>query len=220
MTTNAAESTIPNYEQRLNHDWGYAMDEGDRFFQQDNAVFRTMRSLARKLDELGIPYVVVGGMALYAHGFHRFTDDLDLLVTPEGLQVIHDQLEGRGYLPPFTGSKQLRDTVTGVRIEFLVTGTFPGDGKPKPVNFPDPSEVGVEREGVRYLSLERLIELKLASGMTGGIMRLKDFTDVVQLIHLLHLPEEFVEKLNPYVRDRFLELWVGVRESPRGPDKE
>ena len=51
---------------------------------------------------------------------------------------------GLGYIPPFTGSKNLRDTEHGVRIEFLIAGEFPGDGKPKPVAFPDPAEAGVE----------------------------------------------------------------------------
>jgi hypothetical protein len=59
-------------------------------------------------------------------------------VTREGLQRVHESLEGRGYLPPFRGSKQLRDTDTGVRIKFLTTGDYPGDGKPKPVAFPQP----------------------------------------------------------------------------------
>jgi len=31
-----------------------------------------------------------------------------------------------------------------VRIEFLVSGQYPGDGKPKPVAFPDPADVAVK----------------------------------------------------------------------------
>ena len=57
----------------------------------------------------------------------------DILVNREGLATIHEQLEGRGYLPPFTGSKHLRDTELGVKVEFLVSGGYPGDGQPKPV---------------------------------------------------------------------------------------
>ena len=106
------------------------------------------------------------------------TDDVDILVTRDGLKAIHDHLEGLGYVPPFTGSKNLRDTEHGVRIEFLIAGEFPGDGKPKPVAFPDPEQAGVVIDGVRYLSLPKLVELKLASGMTGGIHRMKDFADV------------------------------------------
>lgn len=79
-------------------------------------------------------------------------------MTREGLEEIHRQLEGRGYLPPFEGSKQLRDTEAGVRVEFLVTGEYPGDGKPKPVAFPDPSTVGIEINGMSILTLPRLVE--------------------------------------------------------------
>jgi hypothetical protein len=85
------------------------------------------------------------------------------------LKTIHGELEGLGYVPPFTGSKKLRDTEHGVRIKFLIAGEFPGDGKPKPVAFPDPAEAGVEIGGIRYLSLPALVELKLASDMTGGL---------------------------------------------------
>ena len=54
-------------------------------------------------------------MALFMHGFRRFTEDIDILVTREALERIHEELEGRGYLPPFTGSKNLRDAELGVR---------------------------------------------------------------------------------------------------------
>ena len=50
-------------------------------------------------------------------------------------------------------------------------------------------------DGIRYLSLPRLVELKLASGMTGGIHRMKDFTDVVQLIESRGLSDDFASDL-------------------------
>ena len=153
-------------------------------------------------------------MALYRHGFRRFTEDVDLLVTRDGLKSIHDHLSGLGYVPPFAGSKQLRDVENGVRIEFLVTGDFPGDGKPKPVAFPDPAEVGVDRDGISYINLPTLVELKLASGMTGGLHRLKDLADVIELIKVLGLPADFGDQLNPYVRDKYAEIWAG----PPGAD--
>jgi hypothetical protein len=217
MTTEATRAASPVYEERLRKDWDWAMDEGDRFFRGEDAVFKTLREIARRLDGLGIPYAVVGGMALNAHGFRRLTVDVDLLVTREGLKAIHDHLEGRGYLPPFQGSKQLRDTEHGVRVEFLVAGDYPGDGKPKPVAFPDPVEVAVERGGIKYLRLSSLIELKLASGMTGGVHRLKDLADVVALIETLDLPADFTEQLDPFVRSKFTELWIGAQQGRREP---
>jgi hypothetical protein len=204
------------YEQRLKNNRSWSMEEGDRHFQRDDSVFKTLRNIARRLDELGVPYAVAGGMSLEAHGFRRLTVDVDILVTREGLKVIHEGLDGLGYLPPFAGSKNLRDTQYGVRVEFLIAGEYPGDGQPKPVAFPDPAQVAVEINGVRYLSLPALVELKLASGMT-NLGRLKDLADVQELIKALTLPSNFADQLNPYVRDKYLELWQGIRDSPVGP---
>ena len=197
--------TIVPYERRLHDNLTWGLQEGGLHFERESAVFKALRRITTKLRELDIPYAVVGGMAMFAHGYERFTDDVDLLVSKEGLARAHESLEGRGYLPPFKGSKQLRDTELGVRIEFLTTGEYPGDGKPKPVAFPDPSEVAIELEGISYLNLASLIELKLASGMTNA-GRLRDLADVMELIRALALPADFAEKLNPYVRARFLEL--------------
>jgi hypothetical protein len=169
--------------------------------------------ITRRLDELGIPYAVVGGMALFFHGFRRFTDDVDILVTPEGLKVIHEKLEGLGYLPPFAGSKHLRDTESGVRVEFLTTGEYPGDGKPKPVSFPDPAETGVEIHGVRFLQLPRLLEIKLASGMTNP-RRGQDLIDVQRVIEALDLPEDFGAELHPFVQDKYREIWQIIHTNP------
>ena len=38
--------------------------------------------------------------------------------------------------------------------------------------------------------------------------RLKDLGDVQELIKALRLPKSFSDELNPYVRAKFLELWV------------
>lgn len=187
-----------------------AVLEAGRFFMRKDPVNQTLRRICRRLDELDIPYAVVGGMALVAHGYDRTTVDVDILVTREGLAEAHKRLAGLGYLPPFESSKHLRDTETGVRIEFLVTGDYPGDGKPKPVPFPDPSDAAVEIDGIRYLGLPQLVELKLASGMTNP-GRLKDLADVQELIRSLRLPADFAGQLNPYVQPKFRELWEAVR---------
>jgi hypothetical protein len=188
-----------------------AIRECERYFMKEAQVHHALRAITNKLEKLGIPYAVAGGMALAAHGFERVTVDVDILVTPEGLRAIHSALDGLGYVPPFKGSKHLRDTQTQVRIEFLISGQFPGDGKPKPVAFPDPGEVAVEVNGVRYLDLPALVELKLASGMTNP-GRVKDLGDVQELIRQLRLPEDFANKLNPFVREKYLELHRGLAQ--------
>src|SRR5262249_18348201 len=101
-------------------------------------------------------------------------------------------------------------------IEFLVAGDYPGDGKPKPIAFPDPAQASIEIEGMRFLQLPRLVELKLASGMTNP-GRLKDLGDVQGLIRTLRLPKVFAEQLNPFVQDKYKELWHAVQNNPAEP---
>jgi hypothetical protein len=204
------------YEQQLDRNLDWALTEGSMHFEKDNAVHKTLRKITKKLEDLHIPYAVVGGMAMFFHGFRRFTEDVDILVTPEGLAKIHSQLEGLGYVPPFAGSKHLRDTENGVRVEFLVTGGYPGDGKLKPVTFPNPEGSSITLDGIRFLSLPKLIELKLASGMTNP-NRLKDLADVQQLIAALKLTEELANQLNPFVQDKYRELWTALRDYPSEP---
>jgi hypothetical protein len=205
-------TALATYEQRLKADPRWALMEGSMHFDKENSVFRSLDRITRRLDDLGVPYAVVGGMALFQHGFRRFTEDVDLLVTRDGLKVIHENLVGLGYVPPFSGSKNLRDADTGVRIEFLVTGDFPGDGQPKPVAFPDPSEASELIGGVRCLKLNTLIELKLTSGMAPW--RLKDLGDVQQMIRTLDLPLDLAEQLNPFVQESYRQMWRQVQHAP------
>jgi hypothetical protein len=210
VTSHQLEAVEP-YEHRLTVDRELSMTEADRFFTGESRVHLTLRHIVRELERLQIPYSLVGGMALYQHGFRRFTEDVDILVTRDGLKRIHRELTGRGYLPPFEKSKNLRDTETGVRIEFLIAGQYPGDGKKKPVAFPDPAGVTEWVDGIAVARLSTLIELKLASGMTiAG--RIKDLGDVQEMIKLFGLPLEYSEQLDPYVRDKYAELWTGARQ--------
>ena len=182
-------------------------------FEEEGAVQKTLRRIVKRLDDLGIPYAVVGGLALFFHGYRRFTEDVDILVTKDDLKLIHEKLEGLGYTPPFAGSKHLRDADTGVRVEFLTTGEYPGDGKVKPVAFPSPADVRVEGAGVWFLSLPALVELKLASGISNPL-RGKDIVDVQELISALGLGDDFATQLSPFVQDKFRELVRLIRDNP------
>ena len=194
---NSATITVaPTYENQLDLNPRWALIEGSRHFEEKSAVFKALRKIAQRLNEIGVPYAVVGGMALFRHGFRRFTEDVGLLVSKKDLKLIHEKLEGLGYIPPHRLSKHLRDTELKVRIEFLTSGEYPGDGKVKPVAFPEPAAVSFESEGINYIKLPNLIELKLASGMT-DVQRGKDLVDVSELIRLLNLPADYSEQLHP-----------------------
>jgi len=190
-----------------------AYQEGLRFFMGEGILNETLRRVAKDLENHQIDYSVIGAVALNQHGYRRFTEDIDLLLTREGLEKFRNELVGKGYRPAQTGAtKKFRTTAENVTVEIITSGEFPGDGKPKPVVFPDPTENQTEIDGVKTLSLEKLIELKLASGMTAP-HRLKDLADVQELVKVKNLTSDFADELNPFVRGKFLELQKAVEDS-------
>jgi len=50
------------------------------------------------------------------------------------------------------------------------------------------------------------VELKLASGISAP-HRLRDLADVLELIRVADLPPELADELDPFVREKYLELW-------------
>lgn len=184
------------------------------FFEGRSALHRAADRLRQRLHELGIPFAVAGGFALGAYKHQRETDDVDILVRKDDWHRFKAAFLGLGYREVFAGSKAVRDTEHGVRIEPLYTGGYPGDGKPKPITFPDPVDASAVHLDDRYpvVSLEKLVELEIAAGMTSPGRRLKDYADAVELIRKNSLPASFVNRLHPYVRDTFDELYQMAQE--------
>lgn len=186
--------------------------EATMFFMGKANVQITAARLGATLESMGIPYVLVGGLAVGVHGYQRVTKDVDVLLSAENLLRFKQQWVGRGWIDRFPGSKNMRDAETGVDVDVLLVGDYPGDGKPKPIRFPSPSRVAV-RGGelpVKIMNLRTLIELKIASGMTASD-RLRDLDDVIQLIRANRLSKAFLLRLHPWVRRKFVELWMAAQ---------
>jgi hypothetical protein len=179
--------------------------EVDMFFQGKDPVHKALRAIIKRFDKAGIAYAVVGGMALKAHNFRRMTDDLDLLVTPEGLEEFRRRYVPRYYEETPQRRRRLTDKANKVTIDFLVTGRFPGTGEPGPIAFPDPSAVSELRDEARVVDLATLVQLKLAA------RRYQDFADVVALIRANALDESFAERLHPTVRQDYVECLEEMR---------
>lgn len=175
-------------------------------------IQRALEALAQTLEQEQIPYAIAGAMALNEYGYRRVTMDIDVLLTREGLARLKERVLGRGYVEKFPGSKGLRDTENNVPIDVVLAGDYPGDGKPKPIRFPDPALVARRGERASFLPLSTLIELKLASGLSAP-HRLKDLADVLELIRATTLPREMGAQLDPSVRAKFDELWLAAQAS-------
>lgn len=185
-----------------------------RFFMGDADVQRAMTKLMSALDDAAIPYAIADAIALNEYGYRRVTTDVDVLLTLDGLRALKSRVLGRGYVEKFAGSKGLRDTENNVTIDILLAGEYPGDGKPKPVRFPDPATVAIRGVHGAFLPLPRLLELKLASGMSAP-HRLKDLADVLELVRATDLSRSMSDDLDPSVREKFLELWEAAQAVER-----
>ena len=180
-------------------DFWECVKEISLFFDGKDEVHKTMRRLIRRLDRAGIPYAIMGGMAVYAHHYRRTTDDLDVLLTPEGFAEFRRRFVPKQYATTPKRSRRFVDTQNQVTLDVLITGYYPGMGEPGPITFPDPAKVAEPRGKVKVIDLPTLVQLKLAA------RRYQDFADVVNLIRFNELDESFKARLHPSVQRDYVE---------------
>lgn len=62
---------------------------------------RSVEAVFRALQAAGVRYLVAGGLAVNAHGHHRFTKDLDLVLdlVPANVRLAIKALKAEGYVP-------------------------------------------------------------------------------------------------------------------------
>lgn len=162
---------------------------------------RTLRDAVAVLARHLAPHLVVGGLAVQEHGYFRVTTDCDIVVGDVFEAV---DLLTAGFSGPFTripgNQDSVQDTRNGVIINLLRAGHVLKEGCRVP--FPTPQEVW---DQPRFVSLEKLISLKLDSWSNSPNRRHKDKTDVIELIKTLHLPRELA--VDEPVRTLYLETW-------------
>ncbi len=175
------------------------LKEIDLFFKKKDPVHETMKRLARRLEKAGISHAVMGGMAVNAHHYARTTGDVDFLLTPEGFAAFKRLFVPRHYERLPQAPRKFRDRKSQVKVDILLTGLYPGSGKPGPIAFPDPTLVCETIDSYQVIDLLTLIQLKLAA------RRHRDFADVVELIRFNNLDEAYAGKLHRSVRPDFIE---------------
>jgi len=115
------------------------------------------------LSDFSIRPLIIGGLAVQRHGFRRFTEDIDLLISGQDFGVLTDagKIQGRNLL-----------IKPGLKVEVVVAGEM---------NIPDPEVI---RDGQSaYPTLEGLLYLKMISS------RPNDLQDIVALLEM-HLEDK------------------------------
>jgi hypothetical protein len=175
------------------------------FHRREDPANRTMRRLVTRLRRAKVAHAIMSGMAVYAHGHRRMTDDVDVLLTSAGLEKFKKLHVPKHFEPVPGRPRRFIDRNNGIILDCLVTGLFPGSGRPGPFAFPNPKDVRQLLERVEYVNLETLIQLKLAA------RRYQDFADVVNLIRVNDLDESYLASLHPSVRQDFIECLAEKR---------
>jgi hypothetical protein len=170
-----------------------------------SGVVQTAQAAAAALAGHDIPHLVVGGLAVQEHGYPRVTIDVDMVVpdVQEAVEFLTADLSG-----PFTRVQGYEDRVedrrNGVAVDLLPAGRVLKRGCKVP--FPQP----VTAAGtLQIVQLEELLSLKLDSAAHSPLRRLRDKTDVVELILRRKLPRDLA--VAPAVRTLYQETWDALR---------
>ena len=170
-----------------------------------SGVVQTARAAVAVLAAHEIPHLIVGGVAVQEHGYPRVTVDVDIVVPDvlEAVEFITADLTG-----PFARTKGYEDRVedrrNGVQVDLLPAGKVLKRGCKVP--FPQPTEA---TEKLQIVKLEALLSLKLDSSAHSPLRRLRDKTDVVELILRRKLPRDL--PVAPAVRSLYLETWDALQ---------
>ncbi|HUE74387.1 MAG TPA: hypothetical protein VMP01_26125 [Pirellulaceae bacterium] len=197
------ESSVVPFERRLDGNLQRALNEGGWYFEERGSIWQTCRKITALLDQEQIAYAITGALALFHHGYRRFTQNVNLLVAAVDFERARHAKSG--FVLASQVGRNLIDETTGVRVHFVKSGEFPGGGNGMGIQFPDPSDVIVQRAGLRFLTLPVLIDLKLAAGLSNRD-RLRDVCDIEQLIIELGLGKDFADHLNPRIQSAFREI--------------
>jgi hypothetical protein len=156
------------------------------------------------LSNANISYSICGGMAVCLHGYQRNTANLDLVYRRGDCRLVRELLARAGFVVDEVAG--YFRSPEGIAIQFLVAGEKAG--KDTQISIAEPlGDSNVEvREGLNVVRLSKLIEMKLACGMSNLRRTHKDFADVVELICIRELDGSFARFLHPDVRDAFRQL--------------
>ncbi len=145
----------------------------------DQTLLDVARGITKALQAKSVEGGIVGGIAVFLHGYRRTTTDVDVYTMDR--PALADALVAQGFVLN-TEAKQFE------RGEFVVQLLAPGDDMPfHPTHF-------TEIEGIRVVSLGDLISMKLSLG-TKHLRRAQDLADVVRLIETLKLDKSLTPRI-------------------------
>lgn len=148
------------------------------------ATIEDLKSLIRSLNENRVDYLLIGGYALYAHGYHRATTDIDVLVAAD--RESGEKLKRALLLLPDKAAEELNpewlDEGENIRVAdaFVVDVMLNACGQTYETLKPYAETIDLDGVSVRTINLEGLL-------LTKRTNRDKDAADRIVLENALEL---------------------------------
>ena len=183
---------------------------GDILDRMERAVLKVRERLLRStmaLNQLGVPYAVVGGNAVASwvatvdEGAVRTTRDVDLLIRRSDLPAITVALERVGFVYfNVQGREMFRDGIDGKPSDAIHL-LFAGEKTRLDHLLPAPEiETVDDSDNFRVIALESLISMKLMSN------RDKDRTHLRDMIGVKLIDESWLANLPPVLAARLQQI--------------
>ncbi len=164
----------------------------------------SVHRVARLLQDADIRYLVVGGLAVNAHGYQRFTNDLDLVISLEPSNIRHalETLATLGYLPRVPVTPAEFAVAENRRRwheekDMLVLNLFSDQHRRTPIDvfISEPFDFDTEMENATIMPIDDLTSIPVISlptllKMKRDAGREKDLLDI-----------SYLNKLAPYRSD-------------------
>ncbi len=166
----------------------------------DNRFTVALEALEKLAQDQSMPIAIVGGLAAIHYGYPAVTEDIDVAIAIEHLEILLDVAPRYGFKVAWRAQSGWH-TLTHNDVEINIV---PEGGRAKdasPTTIPSPMQLGVP-SGIGYASLPRWTELKISSG------RQKDRAHVVEV--LKKCDSDSIEVIRHHlanVHDNYLQLF-------------
>lgn len=164
--------------------------------ESDNEIFYEVLDTALEvINNSGVPYLLMGGIAATALGGHRFTHDIDVFTKPEDADAILETLAGAGFETEKTDPKWL---YKGFLKNVMVDVIFKSSG---PVFLDDEmieraNTLSFNKRIIRTLSPEDLLVIKALvlneHSLSMDLNSLRHLNDVLTIIRTSELDWDYV----------------------------
>ena len=173
-------------------------------------LWRSIQSITKLLKDNNINFTIIGGACRNQYGYSKITEDIDLLVDKRDKEKMLNL--PIGFIKELSNGRGKRFLLHNPKtpIDVIYTGEKAGSDSSY-IEYENPKKISKDIKGIPFLSLKKLIEYKLASGLYGKA-RYKDFDDIGELILRNDLSLNYCDDLREDLKSKYIELWHEIKK--------